>query len=87
MTENPLFRSDFRKFVEEEFAGGFLGDGVRGARLQCYDHGFNCFADTADVTADMEAARCLGSTQRAGYVPWVFVSAEVHELNHLSTCR
>jgi len=54
VTENSLFRNDFRMLVEEDFAGGFLGNGVRGARSQSYDHCFNFFADTADLTADME---------------------------------
>jgi hypothetical protein len=54
VTEKFLFRNDFRKLVEEEFVGGSLSDGVCGARSQSYDHCFNYFADTADLTADME---------------------------------
>jgi hypothetical protein len=54
VTENPLFRPDFREVVENDFAGGPLSGGVRGTRSQSYDHCFNYFADTADLTADIE---------------------------------
>jgi hypothetical protein len=53
VAEAALFRSDFRELVEE-LAGGSLSDGVRGPRSQSYDHCFNYFAGTVDLTADME---------------------------------
>jgi hypothetical protein len=54
MSQNPFYRTDFRQVVEQGFAGGRLSGGVRGARSQSYDHCFNYFVDTPDLTADIE---------------------------------